>query len=148
MTTYYLDLECKRANEWFLTREELRSWLDAIFDEPFAYITPGRFASRTEEGKLAWELAYQVKAVAPAITINTDPVEWARERIHEACMSGLLDAPAPAGRAPLVLRLFVDAVKTTARIDVEDLQGLEEERLEDERVAAAGNTKSRKGRAR
>lgn len=147
MTTYYLDLECKRANEWFLTREELKAWLDAIFDEPFAYITPGRYASRTEEGKLAWELVYTVAATAPAITIDTDPTEWARERMHEACMSGLLDAPAPAGSAPLVLRLFVDALKSHARIDVADLQGLERERLEDERIAAAGKTKSRKGRA-
>lgn len=135
MTTYYLDLECNRANEWFLTREELKGWLDAIFDEPFAHITPGKYASRTEEGKLAWELVYQVKADAPAITIHTDPVEWARERIHEACMGGLLDAPAPAGRAPMTLRLFVDAMKRTARIDVEDLQGLERERLADELAA-------------
>lgn len=138
MATHFLDLEANRANQWFLNRAELQAWLNAIFDEPFGHITPGRNASRTDEGKLAWELVYRVKAEAPAITIDTDHVEWARARMHEACMSGLLDAPAPAGRAPLVLRLFVAGLKSTARIDVEDLQGLERERREDERAAAAG----------
>ena len=66
-------------------------------------------------------------------------------------MGGVLDAPAPAGRAPLVLRLFVAALKSTARIDVEDLQGLEHERkrkMNAAAVVAAGTAKSRKGRAR
>lgn len=149
MTTFYYDLEAKRADHWLITREEVIAWLDAIFDAPFGPLTLGRFANRTDEAQQAREVANRIFENAPAISPATDPAAWARNVLHVAAMVG--DLNECAGGSPLVLRFVVAHVKSHARITVADLKGLKEEREQDAlaaAAAAAGKTKCRKGRAR
>ena len=126
MATFYYDSEAKRADHWLITRLEIVSWLDAVFDAPFGPLTLGRFANRTDEAQQARQVVNRITENAPAITTATDPAAWALDVLHVAAMAGDLDEC--AGGSPLVLRFVVDHIKAHARITVADLQGLERKR--------------------